>query len=65
MVIEKEDQEKNEGRGSNKYSPSSIHCIRAMFYKATSTKQDDSRATSELIGMGQVGSFRHSVIQDA
>jgi CRISPR/Cas system-associated exonuclease Cas4 (RecB family) len=65
MAIEKQDSANRSGPSSTGYNPSSIHCIRCMFYKAVGKDKDEDRATAELIGMGQVGGFRHERIQEA
>ena len=65
-TIEKLDQEEQKNRKvSTGYNPSSIQCIRSMYYKAINEPKSDDRATAELIGMGQVGSARHLNIQEA
>ena len=65
-TIERVDLENSKKRKpSTGYNPSSIQCIRSMYYKTTGAEKTDDRASAELIGMGQVGSARHLTIQEA
>jgi len=48
---------------SKTYKPSSMKCIRNMYFQVTGEKPDPSTASSELIGMGEIGSFRHEILQ--
>ena len=50
---------------SQSYKPSSLHCIRNMYFQITGAKGDDSRATSELVGICESGTDRHDHIQKA
>lgn len=50
---------------SQSYKPSSLHCIRNMYFQITGAKGDDNRATSELVGICESGTDRHDHIQKA
>ena len=50
---------------SQSYKPSSLHCIRNMYFQITGAKGDDNRATSELVGICESGTDRHDHIQNA
>ena len=62
--IEKQD-ELNARKPSNTYKPSSLHCIRNMYFQITGAQSDSERATSELIGICESGTDRHERIQNA
>lgn len=53
-----------DGKPSPYYKPSSLHCIRNMFYQRTETVVDTPKATSELVGIGESGTDRHLRIQN-
>lgn len=56
--------EKLEGRKpSATYKPSSMKCIRNMYFQIVSAKTDDERASAALIGIGESGTDRHERIQ--
>lgn len=62
-AIEKQDE--NEGRTpSLSYKPSSMTCIRQMFYHRTGVPQDGGRKSAILVGILQSGSARHEHLQD-
>lgn len=62
--IEKQD-EKSGRKPSRSYKPSSLNCIRNMYFQITGADCACDRAASELIGMGQSGTDRHERIQNA
>lgn len=62
--IELQDQ-KNARKPSQSYKPSSLHCIRNMFYQLTGAEQKGDRASSELIGICESGTDRHERLQEA
>ena len=62
--IEKND-EKNARKPSQSYKPSSMHCIRNMYYQVTGVETEGDRATSELVGICESGTDRHDRIQKA
>lgn len=62
--IEKQD-EKNSRKPSNTYKPSSLHCIRNMYFQITGAELKGERATSELVGICESGTDRHERIQNA
>lgn len=62
--IERED-EKNKREPSKTYKPSSLHCIRNMYFQITGAKVEGDRAGSELIGICESGTDRHNRIQNA
>ena len=64
VSIEKED-EKGSRKPSKSYKPSSMHCIRNMYYQVTGADQASERATSELVGICESGTDRHERIQRA
>jgi CRISPR/Cas system-associated exonuclease Cas4 (RecB family) len=60
--IEKQDA-KNSRPPSKTYKPSSMHCIRNMYFQVTGAKGSSESATSELVGICESGSDRHERIQ--
>lgn len=48
---------------SRSYKPSSMQCVRNMYFQVVGATQDDERATAELVGMMQSGSSRHEELQ--
>lgn len=62
--IEKQ-EELNSRKPSQTYKPSSLHCIRNMYYQVTGAVGKNDRATSELIGICESGTDRHERIQNA
>lgn len=59
-------QDKKDGRSPSKtYKPSSLHCIRNMFYQVTGADVKSDRASSELVGICESGTDRHERIQNA
>ena len=62
--IEKQD-EKGSRKPSRSYKPSSLHCIRNMYFQITGAEPEGDRATSELVGICESGTDRHDRIQKA
>lgn len=62
--IEKQD-EVNARKPSKSYKPSSLHCIRNMYFQVTGAEIASERATSELVGICESGTDRHDRIQKA
>ena len=56
---------KNSRKPSPSYKPSSLHCIRNMYFQITGAPSGDNRATSELVGICESGTDRHDRIQKA
>lgn len=56
---------KNIRKPSQSYKPSSLHCIRNMYFQITGAEVETDRASSELIGIGESGTDRHDRIQKA
>lgn len=56
---------KNARKPSPSYKPSSLHCIRNMYFQITGATSGDNRATSELVGICESGTDRHDRIQKA
>lgn len=56
---------KGSRKPSQTYKPSSLHCIRNMFYQVTGVEANADRATSELVGICESGTDRHDRIQRA
>ena len=57
--------EKNSRKPSKSYKPSSLHCIRNMYFQITGAEVEGDRANSELVGICESGSDRHERIQRA
>ena len=62
--IELQDK-KNLRQPSKSYKPSSLHCIRNMFFQITGAQVEGERASSELVGICESGTDRHIRIQNA
>jgi len=62
--IEKQD-EAGSRKPSTTYKPSSLHCIRNMYFQVTGATPEGDRASSELVGICESGSDRHERIQNA
>jgi len=61
-----EKQHTLEGRRPSKsYKPSSMTCIRNMYFQVTGTETDDERTNACLVGIVQSGSDRHDKLQEA
>ena len=50
---------------SRTYKPSSMVCMRQMYYMVTGEKQDESRTVYASVGMSDTGTRRHVAIQEA
>ena len=64
VAIEKVDSQEKR-TPSQSYKPSSMTCIRNMYFQVTGTEPDPSSSSSELIGICESGSDRHERIQNA
>ncbi len=64
ITIEKEEQ-KNQRAPSNTYKPSSMDCIRKMYYQIVGADVEQGTMDSVITGICEIGSFRHSVLQKA
>lgn len=62
--IEKQDQ-KNGRKPSQTYKPSSLHCIRNMYYQVSGVDAQGERASCELVGICESGTDRHERLQIA
>ena len=62
--IEIEDQ-KGSRKPSQTYKPSSLHCIRNMYYQRVGVEACGDRSSSELVGICESGSDRHERLQMA
>lgn len=63
MTLEKiEEEERKEP--SQAYKPSSLHCIRNMYFQLIGEPVEKDRADACLIGMAQSGTARHMYIQE-
>lgn len=62
MVLEKIDEEYSR-EPSKSYKPSSLHCIRNMYFQMIGEPIEKERADACLIGICQSGSARHEHIQ--
>ena len=56
---DKEDRRK----GSNYYKPSSLHCMRNMYFTRTKAPQDADYTQYDAVGMADTGTRRHEAIQ--
>lgn len=56
---------KQKRKPSKSYKPSSLHCIRNMYFQITGAELESERASSELIGICESGTDRHDRIQRA
>lgn len=56
---------KQKRKPSKSYKPSSLHCIRNMYFQITRAELESERASSELIGICESGTDRHDRIQRA
>lgn len=56
---------KNSRMPSKTYKPSSMVCMRQMYYQVTGEKPDDSKTDYASIGMADTGTRRHVAIQEA
>ena len=58
-------EKKNKRMPSQTYKPSSLHCIRNMYYQIKGYEPIKDRTTSEFIGICESGTDRHERIQNA
>ena len=59
-------EEDNKRMPSQTYKPSSLHCIRNMYYQVTGAEaSSEERASSELVGICESGTDRHNRLQQA
>ncbi len=63
--IEKTDREKRKNPPSKAYKPSSMNCVRMMYYYMTESVRDEQGSGYELIGICESGTDRHERIQQA
>ena len=64
VSIQKQD-EKDARQPSQTYKPSSLHCMRNMYYQVTGAQGEAGNNSSELIGICESGTDRHERIQNA
>ena len=50
---------------SRSYKPSSMVCMRQMYYQVTGERPDDTRTDYASVGMADTGTRRHIAIQEA
>lgn len=62
--IERREKE-HRRRGSNWYKPSSLHCMRNMYFTRTKAPQDEQLVEYNSTGMADTGTRRHEAIQEA
>lgn len=58
-------EEKNARKPSQTYKPSSMNCIRNMWYQVTGTEPDKSNSSACLVGICESGTDRHERVQNA
>lgn len=63
-AIEKQDFQ-NARKPSKSYKPSSMTCIRNMYFQVTGTIADEDRSNACLVGICETGTDRHERIQQA
>ena len=63
--IEKTDEQHKKKPGTLAYKPSSMNCVRMMYYYMTGASKDEQSMGSELIGICESGTDRHERIQQA
>jgi CRISPR/Cas system-associated exonuclease Cas4 (RecB family) len=56
---------KNTRKPSQTYKPSSLKCIRNMYYQVTGAEQDKADVSATLIGICETGTDRHERVQNA
>lgn len=56
---------KNSRMPSQTYKPSSMHCIRNMYYQVTGVEGKADRSSCELVGICESGTDRHERLQEA
>lgn len=65
LIVAIESSAVKHGAGSSFYSPSSMQCIRQMYYKRTGEPRDASPVNYGDVGCAATGTARHEHIQDA
>lgn len=63
--IEKTEKQRKHSKGSIAYKPSSMNCVRMMYYYMTDAEKDEQVADCGLIGICESGTDRHERIQQA
>ena len=63
--IEKTDSNRKSGKSSLAYKPSSMNCVRMMYFYMTEARKDEESFDSSLIGICESGTDRHERIQQA
>ena len=63
--IEKTENQRHQKSGSLAYKPSSMNCVRMMYYYMTDAAKDEQAADCGLIGICESGTDRHERIQQA
>lgn len=58
-------ESKNVRTPSKTYKPSSLKCIRNMYYQVTGTEPDKSDTSAILVGICETGTDRHERVQNA
>ena len=58
-------EEKNARKPSQTYKPSSMNCLRNMWFQVTGTEPDVSNASACLVGICESGTDRHERVQNA
>ena len=56
---------KNSGKPSRTFKPSSMHCIRNMYFQVMGADINEGRMSSELVGICESGTDRHDRLQKA
>ena len=59
------ENEKNSRKPSLTYKPSSMNCIRNMYFQVTGAEPKSERTTSEFVGICENGTDRHERLQEA
>lgn len=62
--IERTEQQ-DRRKGSNYYKPSSLHCLRNMYFTRTNAPTDPETSEYNAIGMADTGTARHEYLQKA
>lgn len=63
--IEKTNNERRQKPGSIAYKPSSMNCVRMMYYYMTNSEKDEQPMEADFIGICESGTDRHERIQQA
>ena len=59
------EKEQSKRQPSRSYKPSSLICLRQMYYQIIGAEQEQERGNARLIGMGESGTDRHDRLQKA